>query len=108
MMFSKSTLIPAFLASVAFAAPAFAQDVEYQIINNSALTLMEFYTSPVGVDSWEQDILGANVLAAGSSGTVTIADGSDQCEYDLKFVMEDGQELTDSVDICSIASYTLQ
>ncbi len=107
MMFSKSTLIPAFLASVAFAAPAFAQDVEYQIINDSALTLMEFYTSPVGVDSWEDDILGANVLASGASGTVTIADGREQCDYDLLFVFEDGQQLTDSVNICDIASYTL-
>ena len=107
-MFSTKILVPALLASVAFAAPAFAEDIQYQIINNSALTLMEFYTSPADTGTWNEDILGSNVLASGQSGTVNITDGSDQCVYDLRFVMEDGQELTDQVDICSLASYTLE
>jgi hypothetical protein len=107
-MFPNKLLVSVILASATFAAPALAEDVQYQIVNNSALTLMEFYTSPADSGSWDEDILGSAVLASGETGTVTIADGSTQCAYDLRFVMEDGQELTDQVDVCAMASYTLQ
>lgn len=89
------------------AAPALAQDVQYELINDSALTVMEFYTSAVDEGAWGDDILGADVLAPGETGTVNIADGSAQCDYDLRFVFEDGSELVDSVNICDMASYTL-
>lgn len=89
------------------AAPALAQDVQYQLVNNSHLTLMEFYTSPVDEGAWGDDILGANVLAPGETGTVDIADGSAQCDYDLRFVFEDGSELVDKANVCDMASYTL-
>lgn len=36
-----------------------------------------------------------------------IADGGSQCDYDVLFVFEDGQELTDTVNICDLNSYTL-
>ena len=96
------------VVAAALAAPAMAEDVSYQLNNNSALTLMEFYTSPANTDDWGPDILGADVIPPGGSGTVTITDGSSECTYDIMFVMEDGQELVDTVDICQMASYTLQ
>jgi hypothetical protein len=89
------------------AAPALAQDVQYELINDSALTVMEFYTSAIDEGAWGDDILGADVLAPGEVGTVNIADGSARCDYDLRFVFEDGSELVDSVNICDMASYTL-
>lgn len=89
------------------AAPAMAQDIQYQLVNNSSLTLMEFYSSPVSNPNWGNDILGANVLSAGSSGTVTIADGSAECAYDIRMVFDNGAVLEDSVDICAMGSYTI-
>ncbi|MEA5417529.1 winged helix-turn-helix domain-containing protein, partial [Synechococcus sp. BA-132 BA5] len=57
---------------------------------------------------WGYDILGADVLLAGDSADVLIADGSDQCVYDLRFVFDDGEVLEDyGVDICELAEYTL-
>ncbi|NAZ36722.1 hypothetical protein [Rubellimicrobium sp. CFH 75288] len=89
------------------AVPAAAQDIQYQLVNESGLTLMEFYASPVEDPGWSNDLLGARVLPPDSTGTVTIADGADACEYDLLMVFEDGREVTDRVDICDLASYTL-
>jgi hypothetical protein len=89
------------------AAPALAQDVQYELINDSGLTLMEFYTSPVDEGSWGDDMLGADVLAPGEAAAVNIADGNTLCDYDVRFVFEDGQELVDTVNICDMASYTL-
>lgn len=103
----RSSLILTALAAATLAAPALAQDVAYELANDSGLTLMEFYTSPVDEGSWGDDLLGANVLASGEAGTVTLADGSAQCDYDLRFVFEDGSEMVDSVNVCDTASYTL-
>jgi hypothetical protein len=89
------------------AVPALAQDVSYELINDSGLTLMEFYTSAVDEGTWGDDLLGANVLATGESGTVAIADGGAQCDYDLRFVFEDGSELVETTNICELSSFTL-
>lgn len=93
--------------SLSFATAAVAQDIEYTLINSSSSVLMEFYTGPVSDPEWGEDLLGADVLAPGESGTVTIADGQTACAYDLLFVFEDNTELTDTVDICELASYEL-
>lgn len=102
-----SIIASATLAS-ALALPAVAQDVAYELYNNSALTVMEFYTSAANTDDWGPDILGSGVIPPGGNGVVTIADGTTECVYDILFVMEDGQELVDTVDVCQLASYTLE
>lgn len=100
--------VAVFAATGIFAGQALAEDLVFTLNNLSALGLVEFYTSPVGTDSWEEDVLGLDVLAPGESAEVTIADGRTQCEYDVQFVMSDGQELEDTVDMCELGSYTLQ
>jgi hypothetical protein len=90
------------------AVPAVAADVTYELINNSSLTLAFFYTSPSSDPHWSEDFLGEAVLAPSESGIVTLYGASDICAYDVKFVMEDGQELTDQVNVCELASYTLE
>ena len=90
-----------------FAAPALAQDLQYELVNDSGLTLMEFYTSPVDEGTWGDDILGADVIATGEAGQVTLADGSAQCGYDLRFVFEDGSESVQRANVCDAASYTI-
>ena len=92
----------------ATAVPAAAADVSYELINNSSLTLVFFHTSPVSDPNWSEDFLGDAVLAPGESGVVTLYDASTICAFDVKFVMEDGQEIVDQVDVCSLASYTLE
>ena len=88
--------------------PARAADVSYELINNSSLTLVFFHTSPASDPSWGEDLLENAVLAPGESGTVTLFDASATCDFDVKFVFEDGQELLDQVDVCAMASYTLE
>ena len=104
-MISTRLTLAALLA--ALAGPGLAQDVEYELVNRSGLTLMEFFTSAADEEAWGDDLLGANVLASEESGTITIADGGDQCDYDLRFLFEDGSEFVDRVNICDTESYTL-
>ncbi len=92
----------------AMALPAQAADVAYELINNSDLTLVYFYTSPVSDPNWSDNLVTReNALTAGDSGTVSLKDGSDECDYDVKFEFEDGSELTDQVNVCDVATYTL-
>ncbi|NKX45571.1 hypothetical protein [Roseicyclus persicicus] len=101
---------PALLAGavlIAAATAASAQDVEYTLINSSSATVLEFYTSPVEDDMWGEDLLAMTDLLPGEQGSVLIADGSQSCVYDMLFLFDDGTELTDTVDICELASYQL-
>ena len=89
--------------------PAMAEDIYFTLINNSYRSLHYFYAAPSSDRYWGDDLLGGgHTLSAGHEGTVTIADGSTECLYDFKFVMQDGSEsIVGEVDICSLGSYTI-
>ena len=97
------------LALVAGVAPAAAQTVEFTLINESSQALHYFYTSPSNDNNWGHDLLGdTGTLESGYNGTVTIGDGSEECVYDFKFVMDSGAELIEpAIDICELGSYTI-
>lgn len=96
--------LPLAVASL-LASPAMADDLGFLFENNSSFAIVELYASPSNVEQWEEDILGRDVLGAGESVRVTIADGRRACEYDLKIVFEDGDEVTDTTDLCETESY---
>ncbi len=88
------------------ALPAAAQEVSYQLSNGSRLTVVEFYSSPANQGTWGSDLLLAGVLEPGGTVSVTIEGG--QCDHDVRMVLEDGQELIETVDICEQAGFTLE
>ncbi len=97
------------LVLVAGAAPVLAQTVEFTVINNSSYDLHYFFTTPSNENNWGEDLLGdSGILEAGYQATATIGDGSDQCLYDFRFVMDNGAELIEpGIDICQLSSYTI-
>lgn len=97
--------LPLVAAVSLFAAPALADKLEFLFENNSSYSIIELYASPSNVKQWEEDILGQDILEAGESARVTIRDGRRTCEYDLKIVFEDGDEITDTTDLCETESY---
>ena len=105
-MLSTTRILCAAL-TFACAAPAFAEDLQFELINNSGYTIVQFFTSPSNMDDWREDILGAEVVAPGESGTVSVTDGSDQCAYDIRVVLDDGSEIAEAVDMCAMGSYTI-
>lgn len=97
-------------AALCVAAPAQAEDLVFSLKNGTQSVLTRFYTSPVGVNNWEDDVFGQSVLNPGESIEITIADGRDVCKYDMKFEFEDGSDLdttTDTQDLCEMGSYTI-
>lgn len=100
-------VIAATILAMTMATSAFAQDRRVLIVNNTGFTMVEFYGSNVGSDSWEEDILGFDVLPSGTSVNVNFDDGSGYCQFDFKAVFDDGDVLTENrINICEIGRYT--
>ena len=92
------------------ASTAHADDLVFSLKNGTKSVLTNFYTSPVGVESWEDDVFGRQVLNPGESMEITIADGRTVCKYDMRFEFEEGSDLdttTDTQDLCEMGSYTI-
>jgi len=89
------------------AVPALAQDLQFELINQSSITLANLYVSPVSVDDWGDDLMAGTVLAPGESGLITVPGGLSVCNYDMRFVADNGNEVSGSADLCAQTSFTL-
>lgn len=95
--------------SCAVTLPAQALDRRVELINNTGFTIVEFYGSNTGSNSWEEDILGPDVLPSGSSVMINFDDASGYCMFDFRAVFDDGDVLDrGDVNICEIATFTYE
>jgi hypothetical protein len=96
-------------AATAAAAPAQSKDGlnrRVRIHNNTGWTMLRFYASNTSRDSWEEDILGDDVLANNASIVMNIDDGTGACNFDFKAEFTNGQSLIrNNVNVCQIADY---
>lgn len=98
--------VPIAMLALLLAPFAWAEPVTFVLTNGMDEAIMEFYASPPGVEDWEEDILGDEVLEPGESVEITIDDGREDCDYDFLAVFEDDSELMhDSVAVCDGESY---
>jgi len=83
-------------------------DRHVMVVNNSSATVTQFYGSNAGADSWEEDILGADVLPPGGSVNINFDDGSGYCTFDFKAVFADGTSAVESgIDVCTTSQVTI-
>ncbi|NLR97864.1 hypothetical protein HGP17_13680 [Rhizobium sp. P38BS-XIX] len=97
-------------AVLCLAGTASAEDLTFTLKNGTKSVLTNFYTSPVGVNNWEDDVFGKQVLNPGESIEITIGDGRTVCKYDMKFEFEEGSNLdttTDTQNLCELGTYTI-
>jgi hypothetical protein len=85
---------------------AAALDRRVRINNRSSYDIIEFYASNTGSRSWEEDILGRDILPSGSSVVINIDDGSGYCKYDFMAVFEDGDEVvSNDNNVCELSDF---
>lgn len=104
-------LAPALLALSAAmaAAPAVAADRVVTIVNRTGVTMVEFFGSNVGTQSWEEDILGRDVLNHNESVDIDFDDGTRACRFDFKAVFADGDEvIEENVNVCEVGRFTFE
>ncbi len=88
------------------AVPAAAQSYAVRFQNNSGATVYYLYSSPSDNPSWEQDLLGNNVLPPGTGLDVIIHNVSN-CYYDVLIEWESGYQETATWDICSYSQFNI-
>ena len=94
-------------ALLAFQAPAYAEDLEFLLVNDSSADLVEFNVSPASSNNWEGNLMEGGYLAPGYEIDVLIADGATTCVYDIRGSFADGSEAEDyGLDLCDLGEYT--
>lgn len=88
---------------------AAAADKDYDIHNNTGVTMQYFYASPIHNDDWGGDRLGNRVIRPGFYETVTFNDGAGICDYDFRAEFEDGSYAEQrAVDVCRADGFNFQ
>ena len=91
-----------------FATPALAEDIEFDFENGTTSNVVGFYASPVGVESWEDNML-SEPMAPGTTGHAKFESPEGVCEYDLQIVTDDSDPLVDqAVDLCEMDTYPIE
>jgi len=104
----KTILVSVALALVAAGTThASALDRHVRINNETSYDIIEFYASNTGTNSWEEDILGRDILPAGYSVMINIDDGTGYCKYDFLAVFEDGDKVTSpNNNVCELSEFS--
>ena len=100
-------IVAAAALATLIASPVLAEDLIFTLVNDSSHSITEMYVSAVDQDQWGDNILTVDSVDPGVSGDVTIADGLEVCEYDLRFVTAEGAEAEKTQDLCAIATFTV-
>ena len=97
-------VVSAFVTLTVFSASAFADsNMRVRIVNETRHNIVNLYASRVGTNSWEEDVLGSDILSVGAAMNLSFA-GSEYCLYDFLAVFDDGTRLAKRrLDVCSVA-----
>jgi len=93
---------------VASTSAALADLRDFTLANNSGVTITHVYVSSADTASWEEDVLGYDVLLPGDSVDITFSDfGPSVCSYDIKVLAAGGREgYLYGVDLCATTLVT--
>ncbi|AKS41071.1 hypothetical protein [Wenzhouxiangella marina] len=91
-MFTRTALLSLFLLVLSASVQA-QQNYYVDVTNNTGYTIMYMYVSPADARTWEEDVLGADVLPTGQTGRVNL-NGYHSPIFDIRLVDEDGDTYT--------------
>lgn len=87
---------------------AFAENRVVTFTNNTSVVVNEIYGSNTGANTWEEDVLGADILEPGESVDMNFDDGTGYCKFDFKVTFADGDEGTlANVNVCEVADVAI-
>lgn len=79
------------------------------IQNATGQTIWRLYGSRVSTTSWEEDILGSDILSNGASVNINFDDGTGSCLFDMKAELRDGgSRVLNNVNVCTASSVTFR
>lgn len=72
------------LLTFVIAQSAMAGDQDFELFNRTGFDIHALYVSPTGVDSWEEDVLGADVLLKGASIDINFSREEEAQFWDIR------------------------
>ena len=109
----RNTLIIA-AAALMVATPAFADDWDFILINNSGKPIKAIEVSPAGAATWQPNKVDADmkrdtIVKPGGRMTVHFDKAGSQCRYDIKATFEDASSAVwISVNVCDNSYVTVK
>lgn len=104
---AKLLLVASSLVLLHGAAAAGQQD--FTIVNKTGYALKHIYVSEAKSDSWDEDILGRDVLDDGEYFEVSFDKAEKTCKWDMKVAYDDGETAVwQNLDLCQISKLTLK
>lgn len=109
----KTAILGCALALVAFSSSTSAapqnRRLDFKLVNKSTYVIVELYVSPTTEDEWGEDVLGTDVLPNNESVDIEFARSETTCNWDLKIVDEDEDEVTwTKLNLCTANEITLR
>jgi hypothetical protein len=88
------------------ALPARADVRNFTMVNDSSEPILSLHVSSVSAESWEEDILGADLLGKDDSLPITFDSAvAGRCMYDVKVVVPSGDDvIAAGVNLCTTTS----
>ena len=107
-LFAALALLAVMAMSALHAAPTFADQRDFTLVNAGARTIYEVYVSSSDTTSWEEDVLGSDVLPAGSSVVIRFQRYEPgRCFYDVRVVADNGPEgVLYRINLCTTDTVT--
>ena len=107
MRHSKLLAVLGVIFVFAFVSMAFAGAQDFILVNNTGADIYVVNISPSGVNDWEEDILGRDVLENGESVTVTFGLGNTAL-WDIQAVFQDGTSISwYEINLLEVSKVTL-
>ena len=91
------------------ASAAFAENRVVTFTNTTEFVVNEIYGSNTGADTWEEDVLGEDILQPGQGVDVNFDDGTGYCKFDFKVTFADGDEaVLADINVCEVGEVEIK
>lgn len=95
------------LASIAVDA-AQRRNLDFTLVNKTRYVVVELYLSTTTDDEWGEDVLGTDILKSGEKVDIKFSSAETECNWDLKIVDEDDDEVVwKKLNLCTASEITL-
>ncbi|HYH23030.1 MAG TPA: hypothetical protein VD995_30835 [Azospirillum sp.] len=105
----KAAVVSAALTLAIVPASAFAGQQDFTIVNKTGYTFKNIHVSEANNNSWDEDVLGRDVLENGESLDVSFGKSEKTCIWDMKVTYDDGETAVwEDLNLCKISKLTLR
>lgn len=87
---------------------ALAGPQDFTLHNATGYDIAKVFVSPMSTNSWEEDIMGRDVLSKDDNVKINFAPSTDHCQYDLKVIYTDNESAAwTNINLCTVSNITL-